>query len=114
MKKKIEVEIDACDFCNDDDDTYEKCLGCGKHVCYDCQETVGVRMTHGVYFRGSDDGFYCNSCLNDDKVVSTPLYRAYQKIAFLRTECENWNKGFKERMDSAEAELESLLERSKK
>lgn len=108
MKKEVIVLQSMCDFCGKQ--SYQKCLGCGKDVCWECQKTEGIDFKHAVHFSGSGDGFYCQSCLSDPKVIETPLLKAYKKIWSLRKESEIWWKEFDERTKAAEIKLQLLRE----
>lgn len=109
MKKTIKREEVFCDYCAKG--SYEKCLGCKKDICWDCQKTKGIDFKHSVHFSGSGDGFYCNECLGNKEVTSTPLFKAYKEINNLRNEQKNWYDDFRKRADTAENHLKLLTQR---
>lgn len=107
MRKKVTEEQNCCDFCGKAD-CYEKCLGCGKDVCHDCQKKQGIEYRHGVYFSGSGDGFYCFPCDSVARQTKDPMHAAYLLIQRLRDELNGWSKDFRERQQAAEKALEKL------
>ena len=107
MKSIKTIEFDKCDFCVSDEGCYNKCLGCGKDVCYDCCKTVGVRYESGVHSSGSGDGFYCHQC--DQLPAKTPIHSAYQEIRSLRMEGEGFYKDLRRRAEEVEERLRRLL-----
>jgi hypothetical protein len=111
MRKKIEREVTFCDKCGKEQDYGNTCDSCGVEMCYDCQEKHGVKYSHGVYFFGSGDGFYCKPC--DNRLVKTkasPRHNALIEIKSLRKEQEVWSEDFRKRQEKAEKLVGSLKE----
>ena len=108
MKKIIKKEVQICDACQKE--TYaETCLNCGVEHCWECRKEHGVEYTHALYFSGSGDGYYCNSCHNELSAKPTnKLFNAYSAIADLKQEGNKWQRDFKARSDKAEALLKEL------
>lgn len=112
MLKLVTVEVDCCDFCNDDEHHYTKCEGCGKTVCYKCEKKkVGVTYFHLIYCSGPKDGFYCNNCDSNPVVRATPLHQAFVLIKNLRLEMKTYQEDFTKRQKNVEAILENLPRR---
>ena len=110
MKIKKVQEVDCCDECNAE--TYvDVCLICGTEHCYDCKATHGVRYNHSVYFRGTEDGYYCNKCLADPKNATNETLVQYRAIENLRLEEASWYKDFTNRYEAAEAKLKELIKK---
>jgi hypothetical protein len=84
-------------------------LGCGKDVCWDCKKKAGIEVHAGLFFSGSGDGFYCNSCRTLRSVVASDLYQAYLKIHVMRQEYDSWSADFEIKRKKAEEELQLLL-----
>lgn len=38
MKQTITVDVQRCDFCDSKDQTWNKCLRCGKDLCCTCRK----------------------------------------------------------------------------
>lgn len=115
MKKTIKKEVLFCDVCKKEMDyCTNRCLICGKEVCYDCAKEHVTTFHHAVHFSGSSDGRYCIECLS--KPIPTehiPLLNAYRNIVALRNESEAWSKDFEARGESAEATIKKLQEKDK-
>ena len=113
MKKNVEVEHYFCDVCKKDCGPYlhYKCLRCEKTFCYDCMKNNATEYKHGVHFSGSGDGLYCNECNLILYANGDELHGAYLKIAQLRSEEEGWWLNFKKRVEKAEGELKTILNR---
>ena len=105
MKTSKTIESHVCDFCKQSDQCYDKCVTCGKDVCYDCKKVAGVEYPHSVCCSGSGDGFYCHEC---DAKDSTSLHAAYVAIRSLRLEAESFYRGYRERSEKAELRLKEL------
>lgn len=109
MQKEINKKVSFCDACGKEQDYLEKCLSCGVEHCYDCRKELGKEYTHGVYFQGSGDGYYCHKC---DAELSTNrrdvLHNAYVAIVDLRSEEHRWYDDFKKRVDAAENKVKEL------
>src|SRR5581483_7459337 len=75
MKKIVQKETTVCDFCDNDESVYGRCLGCGKHVC----EAHGVRYSLSGFenSRSYEDGVYCKEC---DAKLDDPLHRAWVEL----------------------------------
>ncbi len=108
MEKTVTKEEFVCDFCQTES-SYEKCLGCGKDVCWKCRKTAGIDFKHSVCMSGSGDGFFCHSCLIDPPKHILPKFHAYLKIYYLRREMEAWSKHFEIRSQEAERELKTII-----
>jgi hypothetical protein len=61
MQKQVMITKRICDFCKKEE-TYDKCLSCGKDICYKCQKTEAKIYQFALNFKGSEDGIYCNDC----------------------------------------------------
>lgn len=110
MKQTKTIECEICDICTKNEaPRRSKCLGCGKSVCYECQEEGRVKKyQHGVYVSGYGDGIYCLECDEALTAAGNPLLVAYQVIARLHDESREWGTDFKARTAKAEANLERL------
>lgn len=100
-----------CDFCDNKEHSYYKCLGCGKDACYECKKTQGVEYPHALYFGGSDDGWYCTIC---NATSQDELLVGYKAIKSMRDELSQFNAAFKVRSDQAEKTLKRLRDSRKK
>lgn len=110
MKKSITEEKELCDFCEVNEASYSKCLGCGKAICYDCKKIHAKEYNHAVYFQGSRDGLYCREC--DTRLIAAKtdkVHKAYRRIEALRAESKAWDEDFKARGDAAEKDLNALI-----
>ena len=107
--KSVTKQERRCDFCGAEAYDFNACLGCGKDICWQCQEKHGVKYVHGVHFSGSQDGWYCNECDSKLYAANDPLHAAYSKIAYLRREEKAWYDDFEFRKTKAEKELQSIL-----
>lgn len=105
MKKKVTKTVVICDSCHKEDYT-QKCLGCGKDFCYDCQTKKGVTYSAGVFTSGSGDGFYCHACDKSNETFA--VHQAFAAIRDLRVELDRWNQDFNKRKIAAEAHLEEI------
>lgn len=85
------------------------CDKCGIDHCYDCKQTLGVTYPHAVFFTGSEDGYYCNTC---DRILTkdgkNARFQAYQLIGRLRLEHDRFDEDFKRRREQAELALKKL------
>lgn len=110
MKKEKLVKISVCDFCGSEESVFDFCIVCKRDVCYKCNKNnVGKEFKHGVYFSGSGDGFFCNSCMANMPLEYQPLFNAYLEVKALRDQQEAWNEGFQKRSKEAEIRLGKLL-----
>ena len=103
MKKTITQEREICDFCDENDASYMRCMGCRKAMCYDCRKIHAKEYAHAVHFGGSEDGLYCLEC--DTRLITAnndKLHRAYRTVEALRAESKAWWEEFKVRSDKAE------------
>lgn len=110
MEKEETTTRHFCDFCGQS--SYNKCLGCGKDICWRCGEEgiLAKKYPHAVHFSGSEDGVYCNEC--DRKLTDKPvnaLHVAYRKIQALRDEYKGWYQAFDKKATEAEQQLKKLL-----
>lgn len=108
MTKTIEKEVRFCDKCGKEESYPTVCMGCGTEMCYACQTKHGKRYSHAVYFSGTGDGFYCNSC--DAKLTAAgndKRHNAYLAIKLLKDELEAWTIAFRKRQEVAEAAAKS-------
>lgn len=108
MNGKKEVEIRICDFCEKSDQCYYKCDCCGKDVCFDCRDNVGVQYEHSMCCSGTGDGFYCHACDASDK---SDLHTAFVRIRSLRLEAQAFYEGHRTRSDEAEKRLKEIQAR---
>jgi hypothetical protein len=56
MKKVIEKEVEFCDVCTKEMDYGNRCLICGKAMCYECRKVHMTTFNHAIGFSGSDAG----------------------------------------------------------
>lgn len=105
MKKTVQKEINACDFCCCVDECYTKCLRCGKDVCYSCESVKGIEYPHSLYFSGSFDGWYCLEC---DAKDDSELHNLYLKIKAIRREAKCVTDDLKARNDEIESRIAQL------
>lgn len=110
MKKMIQTEVIVCDKCGAQESYMNECMTCGTEFCYECWKKHGKEYSHGVYLRGSGDGYYCNPC--DAKLTKSGAdkrHSAYRVIESLRSELEAWTTDFKGRQEKAEKALKTIL-----
>lgn len=112
MKVTKTVEVDMCDVCNKEESPYYHCFGCGKAICYDCQESHAVRYRHSAFASGAGDGMYCFAC--DAALKDDPLHMAYEVIARLVRESEVFYVEWRERVKRAESVASQLWEKRRK
>lgn len=106
MRQSVVADKIVCDFCESAEAySWNACLGCKKDCCRKCMETGGTYFCHGVYVRGSGDGFYCSPCITRLSGIADPLLGAYMKIERLRLEAEAFGKDFEARKKAAEADV---------
>ena len=110
MEKTEKVIRTLCDFCGES--SYNKCLSCGKDICYRCarEGILAKTFSHAVHFSGSEDGIYCGAC--NQNLTADPkldaLHVAYRKVEALRAEYKLWEKDFYERAKNAEEIVKTL------
>ncbi len=107
-KTTVTVERALCDFCGKEE-SYHKCITCGKDICSDCRKTKAVVYPHSIYCSGGYDGTYCHACDLTQADNPTTLWLAYVKIATLRGEFKRWQEDFDSRVNNAEAEVKRLV-----
>ena len=107
MRKQKNIEVKICDYCGTDKSVYYTCLCCGKDACYECKKEVGVEYNHGVYFSGSDDGYFCNECDQNPPEEFRKLHQLYKNIKALVFETTAFYEDFKKRTDKAESKLKT-------
>lgn len=113
MKKTVTREVTCCDNCGKEQDYPTRCLRCGKEVCWQCADKVGVKYEHGVYVSGSGDGWYCRPCdITLYERESDALYEGFRAVKALREEMQAWGADFQRRQKAAEAHLETLARRA--
>lgn len=110
MKKETTETKTICDFCCKKE-CWDKCLRCGRDVCWECKETAGVEYRHSVYAQGSGDGFYCSHCNTAMEQNPDHLFCAYKAIRTLRQESDSYLTEFESRRKTAEATLARILRR---
>lgn len=108
MEKLVQKSVTFCDECEKESYTHN-CLICGKGYCFECRTQHIIEFHHAVFFTGSKDGYYCNTCLN----TSIPKEHraklaAYRTIAALRVEYSAWCEAFNIRATAAEAALKRI------
>ncbi len=114
MKKIIEQEVAVCDVCKSDKNVFNRCIQCGKDLCFECIKTHEVKYNHVVNSGYSGDGRYCLSCDSMLRKLGTDkLHNAFMTVHFLREEADNWYKNFKIRSDKAEEILKIASKASK-
>jgi hypothetical protein len=113
MKKVMRKEVEFCDGCNAE--TYvTACMKCGVDHCWQCQEKWGVEYAHGVYVKGSGDGYWCKPCdVQMSESGSDELYLAYVAIRQVRDEMIAFNAEWSQRKDAAESRLKQLQEQKR-
>lgn len=109
MKTDKTIKVNTCDFCGKEE-TYHKCLSCGKDICYNCKEKEAVEFNHALFFKGSDDGLYCNKCIiklenNNDNSDIKKQYIAYKRMSLLIKEYESVNKRLEHTANDIEQEI---------
>ena len=107
MKQRVTVEQIKCDLCSKKE-AWNKCLGCGIDICYDCRKMKVKEYSHAVYFGGSEDGIYCFECDARLRKSGDKLHAAYLVIERLRNEQNGWYANFKKRVDKAEIDLKKI------
>lgn len=109
MKIEKTVTVDVCDVCQKEE-VYrdDHCFGCGKAICWTCQDKAGVKYPHSINCRGSGDGLYCLEC--NVTMAGTPLHQAYVAIRSLTHESEGFYASWKKRVDAAEKEAARLYD----
>lgn len=108
MKRVVSHEVDYCDFCQEHEVSYAKCLGCQKAVCYECRKARVTEFHHAVHFIGSEDGLYCSECVARLTGTGEPLFEAYRSIEQLRAEAKAFYENIEARSKVAEAKLKEL------
>lgn len=114
-KTTVEQEIVTCDFCQEGDVyTDDKCIICKKDMCHDCSRNslFSTILPAQVWGCSSRDQVVCVSCYAslESKLAGDPLLQAYLEIFKLRSEYNLWMTDFKQRMDSAEQKVRSLMD----
>lgn len=109
MQEIKPIVVTKCDFCANGNNVWEKCKGCSKDVCYECQKIKGIKFSYEIHFSGTHDGFYCSECLANPRVLSSDTYKAYKTIRDLRVEHDAWWKDFDIRGNKANENLKRLL-----
>ncbi len=105
MKQMVEKQVTFCDGCKEEVYAYP-CLVCGTEYCHECKKTHMTEFHHAVFFSGSEDGQYCNTCLSKPIPKEHQAKLAvYRKITALRAEHTAWSKDFRDRTKTAEAAL---------
>ncbi len=107
----ITEEKAICDFCGDENKYTDKCLGCGKDMCYECRKIHGIKYRHAIVFSGSGDGYFCNECNSNPPEKVRKLHSLYRNIILLSNERENFYKQFEIRSKKVEDELEKEYEK---
>ena len=108
MKKIIPTETIMCDICGENE-SYDKCLKCGKDICYTCIENgKAIKYQHSVHCGGSMDGVYCKQCDERLKSGGDLLYDAYLTIKTLRSEHQTLYESLIQRSDAAEEFIQQL------
>lgn len=107
MKATKTVQYNKCDFCNDNNECWNRCLKCGKDVCYDCEQTAGVTYRHAEHVGGSDDGWYCHEC---DAQPPDDLLEVYQSLAQLIAKREAYHQATKPTLDLLTSKIRAKRE----
>jgi hypothetical protein len=104
VKTTLTVQGHVCDSCGKQAPYVQTCLKCGAEHCHLCDDTQGVRYSHGVHFGGSGDGYYCKPCDRELlKNGADELHTAFVLVESLRQEEKRFSKDFRRRADEAEA-----------
>jgi hypothetical protein len=108
--EKRQVEIKVCDFCGREG-AYDFCLGCGKHICFECCKNpiVGQEYRFSAHFSGGSQGFYCLDC---DSKPADRLKAAYVTMAGLIAENKAFYDRWQKAHDDCSAEIERLFKMS--
>lgn len=102
MEKQVTTTVACCDQCGST--AYRKCDGgCGKDLC--TSDKCHRVYQHAVYFSGSDDGNYCDECMEKP---ADARRLAYETIGRLRDEHTAFHDDFRLRMEAAEARVKQL------
>lgn len=109
MKISKMVVRAVCDLCNDPkENCFSTCLGCGIDICFSCEKNVCKTMHKDVYSTSVQT--YCPDCREDNKILSSDLYKALQAVESLKLERAGFYKDFEERASRATNHLANLLE----
>lgn len=108
MKSTITIEVELCDFCGKDAQSWNSCLRCKRALCYYCLETKAITYYHSTYASGGGDGRYCLDCDRKEAANPSPLWTTYVKIEALRGENERFYKDFELRRQAAEKALNEI------
>jgi len=89
MKKQATITAMFCDECGKRQGWLERCMGCGKEVCYDCAKSEGwVDYKSQLGFQQTGDGLFCPTCdKNPPKPVAT-IHALYRQLADLEVQME--------------------------
>ncbi len=101
MKKEVSVVQTICDFCNKET-CYVHCLGCGKDICWHCQQQNGISFRHSHIFTGSEDGWYCHPCYASKSASPDSLFTNFRDLTLLMEKHEEWAIDFKHEFAAAE------------
>ncbi len=112
LKEKYEM-VPCCDFCGSNKNVFEKCLGCGADVCFECAKKAGKDFPHSTWGSGSGDGYFCNSCLSKPPEKIQKILSLYLRIQELRIINEGFYEKFKKDAANVEAELKKEYDRIK-
>jgi len=108
IKKLSNVHI--CDFCDPESKTpvgYRHCQECNREACREHHNLI-TSFSHGVYFSGSGDAEYCDDCIEKLEKANDPRLAAFKKIQTLKLEAEEFQKTFKQRVETAERHAASF------
>lgn len=109
MKTRQEVDGYKCDECGTFKTYMTSCTGgCGKDYCYACRDRNLTHYHYCAHVSGCSNGDFCVEC--HERLQGSPLMNAYQKIATLRKEAEDWNEDWRRRTKQAEDELQRVIE----
>lgn len=109
MRIKRTIAVDICDCCKVKESHSQKCLNCGKAVCFECERGGhGKDFRHSIHCSGSGDGFYCSECVPQMIASGEPLFMAYRSIQLLSAEYEAYYKEFEKRAEIAKAAIARL------
>lgn len=103
----------VCDLCNDPkENCFSTCLGCGIDICFSCEKHTCKVMHSDVY--STLVKAYCPDCRENNKILSSDLYKALQAVESLKLERAGFYQDFEERANLATSHLAKLLEEKEK
>jgi len=111
MKKKIEIDINVCDFC-DDNNTYLKCSNCSKDICHECSKKYAKEFSFNeTIYISKTNRIYCNDCIKkiENDIDNFPLYSLFKEIESLVKQNELYCIGLETKRNELIKRLSFLL-----